>query len=295
MDSDLPRLKPDPVPEIHPVPEYQAAGALADVYARTKRGLGVPWMGVVAMAFAHYPKFYDSLWAALEPVVGSEAFALACQSLRDTAEAEAAKLDPPGILPRLERIGYGRRELDEIRACNEVFSDGNMPYVLMATVARLLLEGHDWPGQGPLEPRQTPVSSGDRPALMEAHHADPSTAGVYADIRETLGLPFVNTDYRAFARWPSYFAHAWTDLKLAVTGPGYSDAVLTVHRAATDLALALPNPTGLTPGALQAAAQEDAELAEVLSVVRLFQWLLPGLAVNVGFLRAQLEQQVSRV
>lgn len=291
MASDLPRLKPDPVPEIHPVPEYEAGGALADVYAHTKRGLGVPWMGVVAMAFSHYPKFYDSLWAALEPVVGSEAFASACQSLRDTAEAEAAKLDPPGILPRLERIGYGRRELDEIRACNEVFSDGNMPYVLMATVARLLLEGHDWPGQGPLEPRKTPVSAGDRPALMEAHHADPATAAVYADIRETLGLPFVNTDYRAFARWPSYFAPAWSDLKEAVTGPDYPDAVLSVHRAASDLALSLPNPAGLTPGALQAAAGEDADLDEVLSVVQLFQWLLPGLAVNVAFLRAQLFEQ----
>jgi len=295
MASDLPRLKPDPVPEIHSVPEYEAGGALADIYTRTKRGLGVPWMGVVAMAFAHYPKFYDSLWTALEPVVGSEAFASACQSLRDTAEAEAAKLGPPGILPRLERIGYGRRELDEIRACNEVFSDGNMPYVLMATVARLLLKGHDWPGQGPLEPRQTPVSAGERPALMEAHHADASTAAVYADIREALGLPFVNTDYRAFARWPSYFAPAWTDLKGAVAGPGYADAVLTVHRAATNLALALPNPTDLTTGVLQAAAQEDADLDEVLSVVLLFQWLLPGLAVNVAFFRAQLAEQVSRV
>lgn len=192
-------------------------------------------------------------------------------------------------------MGYGRRELDEIRACNEVFSDGNMPYVLMATVARLLLEGHDWPGQGPLEPRQSPVSAGDIPALMETHHAEASTAAVYADIRETLGLPFVNTDYRGFARWPSYFAAAWIDLKGAVTGLGYADAVLTVHRAATNLALALPNPTGLTAGGLQTAAQEDTDLDEVLSVVRLFQWLLPGLTVNVAFLRAQLTQQVSRV
>uniref|UniRef100_UPI003B51CB51 hypothetical protein n=1 Tax=Roseovarius indicus TaxID=540747 RepID=UPI003B51CB51 len=239
------------------------------------------------MTFAHYPKFYDSLWTTLEPV-GSEVFASACGSLRDTAEAEAGKLAQPGIVPRLERMGYGRREPDEIRAGNEAFPDGNMPYVLLATVARLLLEGHDWPGQGLLEPRQTSVLAGDRPVLMDAHHADASTAAVYADIRETLGLSFVNTDYLAFARWPSYFAPAWANLKVAVTGPGYADAVRTVHRAATDLALALPNPAGLTSGVLQAAAQEDAEPDEVLSVVRLCQWLLPGLAVNVAFLRAQL-------
>ena len=41
--------------------------------------------------------------------------------------------------------------------------------------------------------------------LMEVHHGDAPTATVYADIRATLDLPVVNTDYRALARWPSYF------------------------------------------------------------------------------------------
>ncbi|MEL6310856.1 MAG: hypothetical protein AAFQ17_00585 [Pseudomonadota bacterium] len=120
------RLKPDPIPAIHPVPEHMAAGALAAVYARTKAGLGVPWMGVVAMAFAHYPAFYDRLWSALEPVVGGAAFAEACAELRECAEAEAAALAPSTIPSRLREVGYAQPEIDEIRACNEVFSAGNM-------------------------------------------------------------------------------------------------------------------------------------------------------------------------
>jgi hypothetical protein len=41
--------------------------------------------------------------------------------------------------------------------------------------------------------------------------------------------------------------------------------------------------------ALRAAARGDASPeGEVLSVVRLFQWLLPGLVANVAFFRAQL-------
>ncbi|QFS81234.1 halocarboxylic acid dehydrogenase DehI family protein [Roseivivax sp. THAF197b] len=288
MASDLPRLKPVPLPAIHPVPEYEATGALADVYSRTKRGLGVPWMGVVAMAFAHYPKFYNCLWTALEPVVGTEGFASSCRSLRDAAETQAERLAPLGIRTRLENMGYGNREIDEIRACNEVFSDGNMPYLLMATLARLLLEGHAWQGQASTAALQTSADAGPKPALMEAHHADPTMASMYEDIRVTLGLPFVNTDYRAFARWPSYFAPAWADLKGALTGPGYADAVEHVHRVAIDLAIALPNPTGLTSEGLRDAAKADAELDDVLSVVRLFQWLLPGLTLNVAFLRAQL-------
>ena len=59
--SKLSRLKPDPIPTIHPVPEHAADAGLTAVYERTKSGFNVPWMGVVAMAFAHYREFYKCL------------------------------------------------------------------------------------------------------------------------------------------------------------------------------------------------------------------------------------------
>ncbi|MFC3612740.1 hypothetical protein ACFORG_03115 [Lutimaribacter marinistellae] len=288
MSEGLPRRKPDPVPTIHPVAEYAASGRLAEVYDRTKRALGVPWMGVVAMAFAHYPTFYDRLWSALEPMVAGPAFAAACADLRRTAEEEAGKLGPPPIRDRLIAMGYGEGELEDIVACNEVFSAGNMPYVLMATLARAMLEGIEWTGQGASTPLPASVPEMPRPPLMEVHHADPETRALYADLRKTLGLPFVNTDYRAFARWPSYFATAWGDLKPVALDACYQPAVTRVHHRAVSLALSLPNVTGMTPQALIDAAAKDADPDQVRDVVRLFQWLLPGLALNVGFLRAQL-------
>lgn len=288
MPETLTRLKPDPIPALHLVPEYAAAGRLADVYARTKTGLGVPWMGVVAMAFAHYPRFYDSLWTAMEPIVGSQAFADACRALRDTAEAEAAGFALPSITAELQVQGYSQRERDDILACNEVFSAGNMPYILMATLARSVLEGRDWPGAQPIAPAGKTGPAGAKPVLIEPHHAGAGLAEVYRDVRATLGLPFVNTDYRAFARWPSYFTRAWHGLKPVVQSDAYEPAVTRVHDVAVGLAQELPNPTGLTPDRLIASARVDADPGEILSVVRLFQWLLPGLAVNVAVLRKQL-------
>ena len=138
--ADLPRLKPNPIPAIHPVPEFAVSGARAAVYGRTKKGLGVPWMGVVAMAFAHYPRFYETLWSAIEPITGTKVFEQACRSLRDVAEREAEALEPAPLVLRLLKQGYDVQEIDDIRACNEVFSAGNMPYIVMATLARLLLE-----------------------------------------------------------------------------------------------------------------------------------------------------------
>ena len=276
--ADLPGLKPDPIPTIHPVPEFAVSGARAAVYERTKKGLGVPWMGVVAMAFAHYPRLYDTLWSAVEPISGTKVFRQACQSMRDVAEREAEALEPAPLVSRLSAPAY------------DVFSVGNMPYVLMATLARLLLEGHAWQGSGDLGRVTSPIPAMPRPPLMEAHHASDDLAALYADLRGALGLPFVNTDYRAFARWPSYFALAWSDLKPRLFEVGYATRVECVHQAAITLAVSLPNASGIPPDALRDAATSDASLEEVLSVVRLFQWLLPGLAVNVAFFRSQLQR-----
>jgi hypothetical protein len=61
--------------------------------------------------------------------------------LRAWTEAEVARLDPPPIVPRLVEAWYAPREIEAIRAVVEVFSHGNYPYLLLATIARLLLEG----------------------------------------------------------------------------------------------------------------------------------------------------------
>jgi len=290
MPNALQRLKPDPIPAIHPVPEYLADARLRAVYEDTKQTLQVPWMGVVAMAFAHFPSFYDTLWGGLRDLAGSREFVQACRDLRAAAEAEADDLPATPLVARLETEGYAAREIAEIEAAIEVFSHGNMPYLLLATAARLLLEGQelsDARGTEPFDGRHAPPSPA-RLTLMEAHHADAPTRALYNDIKATLGLPFVNTDYRALARWPSYFAMAWSDLKPAVGSAAFAPAVARVHEKALALVRALPNPGSLTSEPLRNAAARDADPADVLAVVRLFQWLLPGLLVNVAFLRRQL-------
>ena len=128
--------------------------------------------------------------------------------------------------------------------------------------------------------------------LMEAHHADAPTQALYEDIKATLGLPFVNTDYRAFARWPSYFALAWQGLREVAGTPAHEALCQACHNRVADLAAqGLANPGGLSADVLRAAAEADASLEEVTQVCRLFQWLLPGLIVNVAYFRHQLEAE----
>jgi len=288
MTDSMPRLKPDPLPRIHPVPEFLADARLKAVYEDTKTTLQVPWMGVVTMAFAHYPTFYAALWDGVRDVCASAQFAAACRALRAQAEAAAVPLRPARLQDELMASGYAETEIDEIRDLIEVFSQGNMPYLMIATAARLLLEGFDLGREGRIAPSAGRPSAPSRLTLIEPHHADAPTAVVYKEIRETLGLPFVNTDYRALARWPSYFARAWGDLRARIAGPDYESAVQSVHDFAVAQCKQLPVPQRLTTDRLRAAAQRDAPLDEVTAVVRLFQWLLPGLVTNVACFQAQL-------
>ena len=175
---------------------------------------------------------------------------------------------------------------------NTVFSHGNQLYVLIATIARHLLELGDMQGKAEAETFdgwhapdiQVPF------VLMESHHADEPTQAVYGDIKNILQLPFVNTDYRAFARWPSYFALAWKDLREKAGTKAHERICQNCHdRIASMVATQLPNPGNLSSDALRGAAENDAGLDEVIQVCRLFQWLLPGLITNVAYFRHQLE------
>jgi len=101
----------------------------------------------------------------------------------------------------------------------------------------------------------------------------------------------VNTDYRALARWPSYWALAWSDLRQQVVSPEYEQICQGYHnRCLAQIGHQLPNPGGLSAEKLRAAAAMDAPLREVIEMSRLFQWLLPGLVTNVAWLHRQLRE-----
>lgn len=287
----LVRQRADPIPAIHPLPEYLAEGALKDKYEDMKAAMQVPWMGVVTMAYAHYPTFFDVLWEGTRELTRSAPYVEASRQIRGLAEDGVAKLSPPPIAERLEAMGYASRELDGIRAMIEVFSHGNNAYYPMVTVARLLLEGGemstDHAPPPPYQGRHAPEVSVPF-LLMENHHGTAETQTLYADIKVTLKLPFVNTDYRALARWPSYFALAWQDIRSLVGTPEHEALCAAFHERSVEICQGLPKPGRLTSAALIRAVEADAPLEEVREMAKLFNYLIPGLVVNVAFWRAQL-------
>jgi len=285
------RIKPNPIPPVRPVWEFQADGDLADAYEAYKSAFQIPWVGVVSMAYAHYRNFFDTWWAGMEPLVCSQVYVDGALVLRQLVEQRITRLQPKSAVGRLTEMGYSPRELNEIRDMIEVLSHGNFVQLQAVFAARMLLEGNEFNGSGDKGPNAVPnLPDRKTPFVMiEPHHALGDQVQVYGDVKAILGLPFINTDYRCLARWPSYFDCVWADLRDVIPTAEYETMALEIHEAIVAQTATLPNPGGLTAEAVQTAAQADGKMTETLEVTKLFTWLLPGLMVNVAYFRAQLE------
>ena len=291
MNNLFPRKKPIPVPKIIVIPEYLAKGRLKKSYTSTKLAFNVPWMGVVAMAFAKYPFFYNALWEYMHPLSDSLEFNKLCKKIVNISKRKAIELRPKSIIKNLEKIGYSNYEIKKIYEVNQVFTIGNMPYLIMATTARILLEKGELLNRSSYNKNKYNKISYNEAhlLLMEQHHADNSLKEVYKSIKFNLGLPFINTDYRAFARWPSYFITSWKYFLPALLSKEYEKKVLEIHNFVIKEVLSLPNPNKITSIKIITAAKKDNKLNEIKKVVNLFQWLLQGLVTNVAFMREQIK------
>lgn len=285
------RHRPDPFPEVRPIWEYQADEALRGLYEDYKRAFQVPWVGVAALALARYPNFFARWWPAMAAVVETRGYVENALTLRSRVEDMVAGLNPPPIANRLRELGYSDRELDEIRAMIEIFSHGNFIQVPAFFTATYLLEGHEFTGgsdAGASFGGAHGIKAESQFIMMEPHHVAGETRAVYDDIMTRLKLPFVNSDYRALSRWPSYFGAAWDDLKGHVDTPPYDAMTAEMHTAIFDTAASMADPTGFSAKAAIDAANQDIGAEQLLAVSRVFAYLIPGLVVNVAFFRQQL-------
>ena len=265
MNYSFPRKKPYPVPKIIVTPEYLAKGNLKKSYTDTRLAFNVPWMGVVAMAFAKYPFFYNSLWQYMHPLTKSIEFEKLCKKLVIISKKKALELKPKSLRKNLKKINYNDFEIKKINEVNQIFTTGNMPYLIMATIARIFL------GEGELintksfkKNKSTSLIADDNYMLLiEQHHANKSLKEIYKSIKSNLGLPFLNSDYRAFARWPSYFEMAWKSFLPALLSSKYEKKVLEIRNFIIKEVLLLPNPNKIKSIQFINAAKKDKKLDEI--------------------------------
>lgn len=291
-ETTTPLQRPAGHVPVRPIPEHRADEELSPVYRDVKTTLGVPWVGVIMQAVAHYRPLFMESWRQLRPSARSHFFESRCDGIRLQAWEEMANAF--SIAPRsdsVRQLGYSEAELGHIRSTLDVFDYGNPKYLVLATaIQQSLCHGRKL-GGGPASDRRdimprTPLSQTDPiPVMVEEHHALDDLDALYDDTKTTLQLPFVNSDYKAMARWPNYLALAWGDLKPHVDSEPYNRVRRTIHEQAVAIAEHLPYPYFVDQVRALAVGLTDEQVDELKRVISLFQWLLSGLIINVTYFK----------
>jgi hypothetical protein len=294
-DNSIRLQLPRPICEatIRPVPEHRADQELSEIYRDLKATFGVPWVGVITQAVAYYRPFFAEAWRRFAPSAKTHFFERASDDIRIRSwELIGQSFVIEGQAGRLREIGYSPREIEEIRAVLDIFDYGNPKYLMFATAIKEGLVTGGTFGGAASDARcqfpRSPICQIDPiPVMVEEHHAIGALSQIYADIKDTLQLPFVNSDYKAMARWPSYLDQAWGALKPCIETRAYQAARHQVHSLALAALDGLPTAYRMSRDDALQAGLSEAQVDELIQVISLFQWLLSGLVLNVTHFKQQ--------
>ncbi len=276
-------------PRLKPVPEKEATGEIARIYQETRDALGIPWTAAIFQGYATYPALLRLAWDELQPNVVTGAFRGDSRVLRGHAAQAMERIYRPGY--EVKEVRAWGADPEQIRELLDTFNYGNPKLLLCATAIARGLEGRPGGATGELAPAPVPPEEAAirrrNIEMVDAQSPPADVASAFEDIKRTLNLPLVNSDYRALARWPEYLRRAWQDLKPVIGSGEYRrERDLLAHQA--DAAVdRFGSPVILSGGTLAREGVPEGELDNVVQIARLFYRLLPGLILNVeGFKRA---------
>lgn len=261
---------------ISEVSEADAKPPVKGVYDDIKATLRVPVVNLVFRVLATQPDYLQLVWQNLRPNVCTSFFESRADAIRAAAvervsELGAAPAAPPDVADTLRVFHYVN------------------PKLLIAVAAVRAATNGQYPKLGELpadEKRQikTGIPSG-APALtlVDPTTAEPRVQTVLADIRTTLGLEQLNSDYRALAQWPDYVDAAWAGLKPHTQGGEYRRFERELRLMAEEAILDLPFRIDINPHVMRHIGMDERELDWARSTLDRFYRMLPGLILNIAY------------
>ncbi|MGH2442869.1 MAG: halocarboxylic acid dehydrogenase DehI family protein [Chloroflexota bacterium] len=262
------------------VSEADAQGAVKAIYDDIKNTLRVPVVNLVFRVLATQPDFLQLAWRQLEPNLRTVYFESRADVIRAAAVQGAEKLGSP---PKPEDSG--------VASLLGLFHYVNPKLLLAVAVLRSAVNGQ-YPMLEKLpESEKRQIETGVDPrmptiSLIDEETASPAIADIFADIKATLGIPVLNTDYRALATYPSYLQIAWEALKPATSTAGYRSLERELRMMAEQTILVLPFRVEINPHIMRLCGLTESECERIRQTLDVFYKLLPGLVANIAFLSA---------
>lgn len=184
-------------------------------------------------------------------------------------------------------------DLVHIQTKLEAFNYGNPKLLLIAAALHRAIGGITTGGNGDTESSHD--NFGDRVIRkidINPLYEDTAPEGVraiYEEIRSTLDVPIVNTDYMTVANWPGFLRLAWNDLLQFTDNPLYEDGKETLFGFSYQAADRFAYPVKMGPDEMESVGVQEEDFDAIEDMIRLFARLIPGLVLNVVEMRLVVE------
>lgn len=262
------------------VVESEAHGVVKEVYEDIKYVLKVPIVNFMFRALAHYPEFLTYAWQQIRP-----------NMLTVNMESASNRLRFPNIRTQVPAFdftnAYNPQTLQHIKNVIAAFQYVNPKLLLIASAWS---EGL---GNRPIIPQKENLGQIEPGVFKSMPHIElihiPSAPfylkQLLLDIAREHHSYDVASDFRALARYPQFLEVAWHYLKPYIGNDEYTilkskllkQSVSFVHQD-------MPFPVTINSHQL-ARIYTPAQIAGIMGLVSLFQHFLPGLIVEVEFIR----------
>jgi hypothetical protein len=268
--------------------EHQADEGRQLIFQQIKEALGVPHVNLVFLAYAAHPKFLEMWWRAAKPILESQEFFTLSERVRAEAYTRMHNyFSVPDLCASMTDLSFTVGARHELTDVVDLFHYNDAPLLLLLAAQ---MQAFDKPVGGKREstPATHPVYR-EKPVLVEEETAPTPTKKIYDDIKRTLGVPVVNTDYRALARWPDFLREYWSVLKVLAQSPLYKETCQAMRNSALALAQELSHPLELTVAQLQDAGLEDSEVEAAVRLTEVFLKIQSGQVLNSAVAKIGLE------
>jgi hypothetical protein len=274
-----------PHPEL--VREGDAQGRTREIYSELKQALGVPHINLVYQLLGGHPKFLELHWQAMRPAVDSAEFFDFAERVRADAYTRLHNyFAVPDLCAQIGELSSGARE--EVTEVVEVFQYTDALLLLILTAQ---LQAFDAPVGSPRPHETSPAHPRfrEKPVVVNESSATPEQRKIFDDIRRTLSLGILNTEFRALARFPLFFSAYWAALKPAVQSPLYESMVLGIRESAWNLARDLPVTLEISAEHMRDTGMDDKEITEVMRLTDFLARSMAGMVLNIALAKIGLE------
>jgi len=266
-------------PQIQLIQLSQATPEIQTCLDDIQNTLGIPWTPGNWRAYAMYPAVMELFWERLKPAMQTEAFLEDAIAITEHVYRDINDWYQPDY-----QVDVNESARHHIQRELNAFIFGN-PQLLIQQVALSRTLAGEVVGQDGTAASRRPqnayrhhkIQLVDEQAVQEISE---EMQRVYQDIKQTLGVPIVNSDYQVLARWSTFFLAAWDDIKQWRERPEYRLLIQDVVQRADEAASHLCPAVCVGEREVRDRLDNPDDFEHIQQMVLMFKDILPELIVH---------------